>query len=565
MTVTGSSWPIELNEQSGLYVKVIDAYEECGRKFKVGDELFITGKEQAIYYPRPEHSIIEYGEKRVHYAIAIPEGEGRYVLDRNKGAVDLMVGPKMFLPDPRNQVIVRRILDPHTVELMFPGNREAAAVNAKYKEMSASIASGGFLPSAESAKSMLLAQTVARGVSDQFAGDSFARANSYSPPRTLVLDTKYEGAVSVNIWPGYAVMVVGKTGKRRVEVGPKMILLEYGETLMPLELSTGKPKTDKNLFRTAYLRVTNNQVSDTVIVETKDSVKVEIRISYRVNFEGETPGDQEGWFGVENYVKVLTDHCRSRMCNFAKRYGIQEFYSKAIDLIRDAILGELPEGGKRPGLPFVENGMRVYDVEVLDVSMQDSSVASLLVSAQEKAITGSIQLSAAQEDASRNKKLEALKREGLDEKELTSVKEAALTKTAIRRKLDQDKAKVAAENAVAGIKRGEEQRELADARNAVMQEVELARLRAEQVLERMQGETNEYVERTAAITPDMIASLQMFGDQLFVEKVTQAVAPLALATGVTTADILGQVFKGTPFEGVMQNLASRPLGNKSRD
>ncbi|TAE50433.1 MAG: hypothetical protein EAY69_01490, partial [Cytophagales bacterium] len=44
---------IELNEMSGLYVKVIAPYTENKISYKEGDELFITGKEQMIYYPRP--------------------------------------------------------------------------------------------------------------------------------------------------------------------------------------------------------------------------------------------------------------------------------------------------------------------------------------------------------------------------------------------------------------------------------------------------------------------------------------------------------------------------------
>ncbi len=553
---------IELNEQSGIYVKVIDEYTEKNHTYKVGEELFITGKEQAIYFPRPEHSIIEYGNKRVHYAIAIPEGEGRYVLNRTGGSVDLKKGPAMFLPDPRTQVVVRRILDPHTVELLYPGNREAAAVNARYKEMSAGLTSGNYLTSAEASHGLVGSKASSSSGQEQFAGDSFMRTSSFSPPRTIVLDTKYEGAVAVNIWPGYAVMVVEKTGERRVEVGPKMILLEYGETLMPLELSTGKPKTDKNLFRTAYLRVTNNQVSDKVTVETKDLVKVDVMISYRVNFEGSSEEEQERWFSVENYVKVLTDHCRSRMRNFAKRHGIQEFYTNTIDIVRDAILGEVPEEGKRPGLPFSENGMRVYDVEVLDVSIEESSVSGLLVDAQERALSGAIELSAAEEAAERNKKLEELRRKELNEREATAKREAQLALDGIARKLAQDKARAAAEGAVAGVRRSEAIKALEDVKRAEEQRIELAQKEAEQEIARMQDETNEYVERTKAITPDMIAALQTFGDQRFVERVTEAVAPLALATGVTTADVLGQVFKGTPFEGVMQNLASRPLSKK---
>jgi hypothetical protein len=39
--------------------------------------------------------------------------------------------------------------------------------------------------------------------------------------------------------------------------------------------------------------------------------------------------------------------------------------------------------------------------------------------------------------------------------------------------------------------------------------------------------------------------------------------PAAMAAGVTTADLLGQLFGGTPFEGVLQTLAERPLALSS--
>ena len=61
---------IELNDNSGIYVKVIKAYVENEVEHPVGEELFITGKETKIYYPRQEHALIMYnncqGKQDVH-------------------------------------------------------------------------------------------------------------------------------------------------------------------------------------------------------------------------------------------------------------------------------------------------------------------------------------------------------------------------------------------------------------------------------------------------------------------------------------------------------------------
>jgi major vault protein len=205
----------------------------------------------------------------------------------------------------------------------------------------------------------------------EFAGDDFNRNQNFTGPRTIVLDTRFEGAVAIDVWTGYAVLVVSKTGERQVVSGPHSRLLEYDENLQALELSTGTPKTDANLIKTVYLRTLNNKVTDVVEAETLDLVRVHLQLSYRVNFEG----DPARWFEVENYVKFLTDHLRSLIRHAVKRHGIEHFYANAVTILRDIVLGVVAEDGKRPGRRFDENGMRIYDVEVLEVAIGDETIA----------------------------------------------------------------------------------------------------------------------------------------------------------------------------------------------
>ena len=90
---------LELSPISGIYVKVIAAYDEEKNgetiHHPIGEELFITGNDQMIYYPRPEHAMIQYDGKYMHHAIAIPEGEGRYILNRLTGEITTVRGPQM--------------------------------------------------------------------------------------------------------------------------------------------------------------------------------------------------------------------------------------------------------------------------------------------------------------------------------------------------------------------------------------------------------------------------------------------------------------------------------------
>jgi major vault protein len=100
---------IELTDEMGVYVKVTADYSEGEHERKMGDELFITGKDQKIYYPREEHALIKYGTQERHFGVAIPEGEARYLMNKQTGSVKLVKGPTLLLPDPRREVLIRRV------------------------------------------------------------------------------------------------------------------------------------------------------------------------------------------------------------------------------------------------------------------------------------------------------------------------------------------------------------------------------------------------------------------------------------------------------------------------
>lgn len=566
---------IELNAQSGLYVKVIEAYTEDFINHPVGEELFITGKEQAIYFPRAEHSIITYDGKRKSHAIAVPAGEGRYVLNRTKGSVDLVTGPTMLLPDPRTEVIVRRVLDPHDVETMYPGNAEALAVNARYASERQTTAAEylenfemtrGAVASYASADVASSRNLATNSPGQHFQGDQLQRGTSYTPPRTITLDTKYEGAVAISIYPGYAVLITDKIGNRRVEVGPKVVLLDYDETIMTLSLSTGRPKNDTNLLRTGYLRIINNVVTDRIDVETRDLVEMSIEVSYRVNFEGDDDGERERWFDVENYVQVLTDHGRSRLRNRAKRAEVLDFYTNAIDIVRDTLLGPAPAEGDRPGLAFEENGMRVYDVEVLNVTIESSDVEELLSGAQSAALHGAIELAAAEEHTVRSARAQELVRTQLAQQQETVTAQQAIAIMQAEQEFQLKLERVAGELQVRGERLKLEERDREGVKLDAEQGLALQIGRDEAELHKLHAETAEMVLRVAAISPELIAAMQAFSNGALVEKIVLAIGPAALAAGVSTVDMLDQLFKGTPFGSVFDTLAQRPLavGNSQK-
>ena len=552
---------IELNETSGLYVKVIAPYEENGTQYKVGDELFITGRDQMIYFPRTEHAIIKYGDQEIHYAIAIPSGEGRYVLDRNTGRISLKQGPAIFLPDPRREVIVRRVLDPRTVELWFPGNREALAVNQKLQELKDSSGGGEHLAERKvrsEATKPAPAAPAASAPPAAFAGDDFHRKQTYTPPRTVVLDTRYEGAISISIWTGYAVMVVNRSGERRVIVGPQTYLLEYDELLQVMELSTGTPKSDDKLYRTVYLRVLNNKVSDAVEAETKDLCRVHLRLSYRVNFEG----DSNRWFNSENYVRLLTDHLRSLIRHAVKQYGVEEFYSRSVTILRDIILGAQGENGKRPGRLFEENGMRVYDVEVLDVTLGDDSIADLLVEAQHAAVRQALTIAAERRKLELARETEGTRQQVQQLQSATRVAEMELKLRELGQTVKVQSTEVANEAEVRRLKQATQQAEqavldaihqaeLARKSAASKYELEVNRAQLEQRLTELQAQVKAVVDKAQAVSPDLVAALQSFSERALAEKMAESMAPLAILGGESVSEVLARLLQGTPVAKVL--------------
>lgn len=473
--------PIELNNINGIHLKVtapftgpdIEKDITKQRDFKEGEELFVTGKTLPLFYPREELSIVEYGQgNKKHFSTAVPKGEGRYVIEREKGEINLVRGPVMLLPDPRTQILVRRVLSDDECVLWFPGkdgkgNPEVLAYNRDLREAMSESPSGrsgvvseGDFRKRQLSKARGSARNIIHGGLEQhqlaaadFAGPedynpeeageaggaagTIGRGTKYTQPRQLQLNTKMDGAVRIEIYPGYAVLVVGSEGSRRVVEGPEVVLLDYDEKLGFMSLSTGKPKNTDTLYKTSYLCVQNNQVGDIVPFESSDHVKGEVKISLRVNFEAESDEGKLKWFGVDNYVKYLTDHVRSLIAGMAKRHPVADIRANYVNLIRDSILGTKPASAadkseplhsKRPGLFFEANGLRVVEVEVLDLKLSDAGISKLLDDAQHMVVKTNIEIDNAR------KQLEATKeKERIAQKTAEVQQETVSLKTKLQR------------------------------------------------------------------------------------------------------------------------------------
>jgi major vault protein len=564
----------ELTGIQGLHIKVIADYKEDEVPHKVGEELFLTGEQCAIYYPRPEHSIIQYGKKRKYYATAVPVGEGRYILNRNSGVIRTERGPNMLLPDPRFEVMVRRVLTDKECQLWYPGNREALSYNQNLRSMSRPD-SGNYVAESDmlergftNAATVMLAGMADAPAKRMATPDSFERGTTYTPPRQITLDTKYEGVPAIRIWTGYAVQVVNKRSdgqpERRVVQGPANLLLDYDETLEVLELSTGKPKSTDRLEHTVYLRVSNNKVSDIIQgVYTKDHVPVSIKLSYRVNFEG----DPNQWFNVENYVKFLCDHIRSVVKGNVRRMEIRTFHADGSAILRDIILGTKDEStGKRPGCRFSENGMVVTDVEVLEIRIDDPQIDQMLDDAQHQVVASDIDLDRSEKNLIVSQRKQQIAREMLQaEHETVKVTcELELDKTAqlLAAALAKVEAQVKEQTRNADLTKAkqtvldiEHQAQLNrqkqnDDRNIAVEQQE-ADLRLKQLTAEVEG----VVKKFESAQKGFSEALLVLSNNEALTKIAQAASVQTLIGGSSVVDALQQIFQGVNLGDTLKKLA----------
>ena len=568
---------IELSKISGIYVKVIAEYTDDKKVVHpVGEELFITGNDQMIYYPRPEHAIISYDNKLLHHAIAIPEGEGRYIMDRMSGEIKTVKGPAMYLPDPRTEVVVKRKLTQSQCELWFPGNRAVmeynVGLNEKYVEKSMSQVN------LDSLTAYSCSNSTGSTLANLEANANISRGTSYTKPRTITLDNKLDGVVSIDVWTGYAINVISKDGTREVICGPQTVLLDYDQTLESLELSTGNPKTTDRLIKTAYLRHENNKVSDTIRVETKDFVKAAIRVSYCVDFDEKY---MDKWFAVDNYVKYLCDRIRSLLKREVKNYTISDFYQNYSDIVRNVTLGIKAEndGSEKAAHDghrfFSENGMFIHDVEVLGLDVE-RAIEAMLLDKQHEMIRKTLELADAEREAEIAEALQVAEQKKQELRTQTLLNKMELQQKEATYKLEiqaqiarqqeaEELAKKQAEkdmqpmldaineatiNRVNANHSATLQREAAELAQKEAHEASLAEIEAAK-----QAAYAETVKQImGSITPDLIAALETGGKCDLMAALAEHMSPYAIANGEGVVETTDRLLRGMPIDSSLQEI-----------
>lgn len=515
---------IELSDIKGIYIKVIADYKENGKEYKEGDELFITGRDQKIYYPRAEHAIIKYGRNEVQYAVTIPEGEGRYVLDRNTGVIKTVTGPDIFMPDPRKEILVKRILTPNQVKLWFPGNEKALKFNEdmmnnkaakiayasartgkSYQRDSASVYAN---PSELNKQTELddYSGTKQSGSMEENFSDSFDRSSAFAPPPTITLDTKYDGAIQIDVWNGYVVQTTLKNGERKTHVGPKHVLLDFDEVIEEFNLPDGT--------KTVYVPL-ESRFRFSVNTLTKDNE--EARVVFNVQYITDT----------SKLIPDMYNLINSRLNSFFVN-NIAKLTSEEIFENREKILNDF-------NYDLIE-GIKIQFIEILQCNPAASN--SDLINVFKNRIKSKRDLS----------NMKAVEKESAELDSLKIKKE----KEKLDNELEILKKKLEIQNFNKEMKKNDTEFELENTkkvleRESLINDLKLSLKKEENAidLERAEKENQLAIDKAKVLTPDLIETLKKISEEKYIMTLVKELGLESYLKDSSVKEILTKKLSGT--------------------
>jgi major vault protein len=229
----------------------------------------------------------------------------------------------------------------------------------------------------------------------------------------------------------------------------------------------------------------------------------------------------------------------------------------------------------RPGQVFAENGMKIYDVEVLEVRLQNPEIEKMLVQSQRDVIQNTLTLANEKRKLLYIQESEEIKRTLAETNAETARQKLELEGEAAKHRLELDlqmihaAAQTQAENLanqLAAQKGASDVASVELQRKVATRETDIALdQKAQEVkLKALTAEVAAIVEKAKAVSPDLIAALSSFGERAMIEKVSESMAPLAILGGGSVVDILKKLLEGTALAKQLEAPLSNGNGAKSK-
>lgn len=506
--------------------------------YDAGAELVVRGQ-PSVFFPFIEAEVVHPSTREPHVgndheaviidAVGIDQKSGIYVRDLRTGMVKLVRGETSYLVDPRSEERVQRRVP-----------REAWNLWVSHAEPRAA-------------------------TKDESVGSPWA--------------------LSIVVPNNEACLVTSRHG-RRVEVGPKVVLLDYEEELLPIRLSKGPSKDGHVTVTTCFLRVEGARVADTFEVESSDFVKLKLKLGFSGRFDGGAQGTgAERWFSVDDPVKLLADTVRARVREAARGEPLQRLVRDMPRLVRAALFGE------GDALRFEENGMVLDTCEVLAADIVDPALAQLFADAQREAV----KLQIGDEQATR--RLESERHQDQVDAEEHAIVRSAVARKAESRLIDvesdhrvdlaklkldfdlrdselgrkhaqtalalDEELRATERRAAAEVERRRKEAEADAKANAATYEVEEAHLAKVAVLEleRARALADAEAVRLRAIQPELVAALYSAADSEVMKAAAANMNLVSLLGGKSPQELFEHVLRGTPLERSTRDMRARSETN----
>ncbi|RYE93709.1 MAG: hypothetical protein EOO75_03770 [Myxococcales bacterium] len=496
-----------------------------------GHEFIVKGR-PTVFFPFNEAEVISpvTGEPHVGNdhdnvvleAIGIDQKSGIYVRDLRSGIVKTIRGETSYLVDPRSEEHVHRRVPRDQWNLMI----------------------------------------------------AHAEPHKVAPADQAFVTTPWALSLSV---PNNEAVLVTSHHRRRVEVGPKVVLLDYDEQVAPLRLSRGPSKDGSSTLTTAFLRYQGSRTSDTFDVESADLVRFRVRVGFKGHFEGEPVA----WFQAEDPVKLMADTARARVREAARAETANRLLKDFPQVVRGALL---PSGG---GLTFAENGMVIDAVDVLAVQVLDAELAQLFAAAQQDVVKLQISEEMAVRRLTAKRHIEDISAQesALESERTKRQAQTSLLEVDSRHSVELRTAQLLADREVASLEREHAQRkralefDLASRRAAL--EADLARTiqqaeasakasevsnlvdekhrdqiaRIEAGLTRAQAEAEAV--KLQAIQRELVGALHAAADSEVMKAAATNMNLVSLLGGKSPAELFDQLLRGTPLARTVRDMNGR--------
>lgn len=492
-------------------------------EYDAGTELIVRGQ-PSVFFPFIEAEVVNPSTREPHVgndheaviidAIGIDQNSGIYVKDLRTGMVKMVRGETSYLIDPRSEELVQRRV-PRESWNLWVGHAE--------------------------------------------------------PHKIATESTTTPWALSIIVPNNEACLITSRVG-RRVEVGPKVVLLEYEERLLPFHLSKGPSKDGHNTITSCFLRVQNARVADTFEVESSDFVKLRIKLGFSGHFEG----PQERWFQVDDPVKLLADTVRARLREVTRELPLARLVRDMGKIVKSTLFDGASTAGDELALRFEENGMVIDACEPLEVRIVDPALAELFQAAQRE----TVKLQITDEQASR--RLESERHQDFVDAEEHTIVRNAVTRKAESRIVDaQSEHRVDLEKVALRYEIGDAELSRTQAQQAreLDREIEAANRRSDAHVERRRKEaeleaahlakvTELELERTRAlaeaeavrlraIQPELIGALQSAADSEVMKAAATNMNLVSLLGGKSPQELFEHVVRGTPLERSTRDMRAR--------